>query len=42
MHPNTILTIVISAAALLICSCQQYKPVIWGGHEVATPMSETR
>ncbi len=36
------LTLALTAAGLLICSCQQYKPVFRAGHEVATPMSEIR
>ena len=42
MTKNIFLTIALTAAGLLICSCQQYKPIYRGGHEVATPMSETR
>lgn len=42
MSKNTILSIALTAAGLLICSCQQYIPVYRGGHEVATPMSEIR
>ena len=42
MSKSTILTITLATMGILISSCQQYIPVYRAGHEVTTPMSETR